>query len=431
LSNLKKHHFRFLKLLVDELRGLQEYGFEFRDKYFLIKIGVFVCDAPARAMILEIKQYSGYFSCHKCTIKGEHYSGFITFPNEQCEERTNEDFRSRKDTEHHKTMEKIALEDLSFDLVSQFPHDYMHVVCLGVVKSIMIGWIEQRKMQFKISAQKLRVLNARLLKIRGDTPREFARRPRSIFEFRRWKATEFRYFLLYIGPIMLKGILDEERFHHFVCLSSAIRLLLSNDSTRYKEADELLSSFRQKIPQLYNKSFLTYNMHSLSHLATDCMNHGNLHKFSAFKYENFFGGIKRKIKKKHQFGAQIYKRMVEKSVNGGLKEQNTLQIERIDGSNLSSVKTNGKYFSLKHPDNFYMLENNVFKIESLVKNDEEYFVCGQMITTEKAAFGNDIKYCTERLLMSGEIFQHTLTDIKKIVKIKLNSELYFVPIIHD
>jgi len=179
----------------------------------------------------------------------------MTFPNETHEIRTNEDFRTRRYVEHHKTLEKIALEDLSLDLVSQFPHDYMHVVCLGVVKTIIGGWVGKRRRPYSISTKKLRVLDSRLSNSREDTPKEFARRPRSILEYNRWKATEFRYFLLYIGPIMQKGILDEERFMHFVCLSDAIRLLLSNDSTRYKEADVMLSEFLQKVPDLYGSLF--------------------------------------------------------------------------------------------------------------------------------------------------------------------------------
>jgi len=122
--------------------------------------------------------------------------------------------------------------------------------------------------------------------------------------------------------------------------------------------------------------------------------------------------------------------MVEKSVNGGLKVENPVQVDRIDGGNLSSIGTTNKYFSLKHPDNFYFVENNVYKIKS-IKYDDEYFVCGQLLLTEKALFGNDVKYCKERLIINGPILEHKFSDVKKIVKVKLKNELFFISLIHD
>ena len=59
----------------------------------------------------------------------------------------------------------------------------------------------------------------------GKLPSEFARQPRSLAELDRWKATELRNFLLYTGPVVLKGIIDVNQYRHFLSFSVAIRLL--------------------------------------------------------------------------------------------------------------------------------------------------------------------------------------------------------------
>ena len=60
-------------------------------------------------------------------------------------------------------------------------------------------------------------------------PSEFARQPRQLSEMDRWKATEFRQFLLYTGPVALHGILHTDVYKHFLVLSVAVLLLLDDD----------------------------------------------------------------------------------------------------------------------------------------------------------------------------------------------------------
>lgn len=44
---------------------------------------------------------------------------------------------------------------------------------------------------------------------------EFNRKLRPFDEFTHWKATEFRTFLLYTGPVALKHILKTEMYENF------------------------------------------------------------------------------------------------------------------------------------------------------------------------------------------------------------------------
>jgi hypothetical protein len=72
-----------------------------------------------------------------------------------------------------------------------------------------------------------------LCRLRKSTPSDLARQPRTLDELKRWKATEFRQFLLITGPLVLKGVVDDEIYFHFLTLSTAMRVFLeSNNEVR-------------------------------------------------------------------------------------------------------------------------------------------------------------------------------------------------------
>ena len=60
-------------------------------------------------------------------------------------------------------------------------------------------------------------------------PSEFSRQPRSLKDLDRWKATEFRQFLLYTGPIVLQDIISDNVYEHFLALSMTLTILQQSD----------------------------------------------------------------------------------------------------------------------------------------------------------------------------------------------------------
>jgi len=88
-------------------------------------------------------------------------------------------------------------------------------------------------------------------------PKDVSRKPRSLLEIMQWKATEFRQFMLYTGPVALLGAIKCDIYRNFMLLSVSMKILLSPSlCTQYSDyAEELISIFVKNFATLYGKSF--------------------------------------------------------------------------------------------------------------------------------------------------------------------------------
>ncbi|XP_036340755.1 uncharacterized protein LOC118750128 [Rhagoletis pomonella] len=213
----------FLNEFVDELNGLITDGLQFQNKRFTIKIRCFVMDAPARAFVLGIKGHSGYYSCTRCCEKGEMYKNRVVFPN-ICLLRDDYSFRNRTQPEHHNQQHQMLIEKLPIDMVHQVGLDYMHIICLGVTRTLLKAWIQKKGVHFSLTSWQITDLSSKLINLKNCIPHEFMRKPRSLDDLKRWKATELRQFLLYYGPFLVHSVLSEERYLNFMKLSIATRI---------------------------------------------------------------------------------------------------------------------------------------------------------------------------------------------------------------
>lgn len=90
----------FLKNFVIELKEILKQKYRVNVVTCEFKVECFICDAPARAMILGIIQYNGTKGCGKCTVEGKGKP--VVFLESDCPLRTNASFRSKDDKLHHK-----------------------------------------------------------------------------------------------------------------------------------------------------------------------------------------------------------------------------------------------------------------------------------------------------------------------------------------
>ena len=291
----------YMQEFVAEMQSLEHDGFQpdGLDSPLYVKVSCFICDAPAKAFIKQIKGHSGYYGCGNCVQKGQ-WVGKMTFPLVDAPLRTDAQFDEMSDEEHH--VGSSPLKDLSLGMVTQFPLDFMHLVCLGVMKRLIWLWMKGPVANLtRIGTHSIETISSRLLTFSRFLPKEFPRKCRALNEMERWKATEFRQFLLYSGPVALKDVLSDDRYAHFLLLFVSIYCLSSPFyfTSHCQYAHELLCLFVQEFGKLYGKDMLVYNVHGLVHLAQDVKRFGPLESFSAFPFESFLGRIKKKFGSLH------------------------------------------------------------------------------------------------------------------------------------
>ena len=159
----------------------------------------------------------------------------------------------------------------------------------------------------------IELISKDLIALRESKPSEFQRRPCSLKEMERWKANEWRQFVLYRGPIVLKKHISQQIYENFLCLSIGVSILLSKtDTISVEYARQPLTLFVRNMKVIYGWAFVVYNVHSVIHLPDDVINHNcALDYMSAFPFENFLGILKESVKSPNNPVVQIANRTEE------------------------------------------------------------------------------------------------------------------------
>lgn len=336
----------FLNPFINELLNLLNSGITVsNNKTYKIKINQIICDAPAKAFLLNVKGHNSRFGCNTCCEEGSYLENRMAFTGVHSSLRTDTSFRIKSDDEYHKGVS--PLERLPIDIIQTVCLDYMHVVCLGVMKRLLKFWVLGSQ-QVRMLKTNLDICNSELIKLREYFPSEFSRLPRSLNDILFWKATEFRMFLLYTGPIILKGRIKKNVYQHFMKLHCAIKILVTpNICIEYNNvAQKLIIEFVNEYADYYGQHFMTYNVHSLIHLSYYVQIHGCLDNFSAFKFENYLGQLKKSIKHSRYPLQEAANRIIENmNIMYNVNNKTSSQISYI----LGKESENNLNFSISNP----------------------------------------------------------------------------------
>lgn len=339
----------FFSSFVAEYQNLFTDGININGHLIRIKIRCFICDTPARSFVkgsllmvqqfyidaifnqsfslftitlLGIVNFNHYFGCQKCLIRGTYFNEFkvMSYPKIDVPRRTDENFRSREQAEHHVT--RSVLEDLpEVDMVADIPtSDPLHLLDLGIMKRCLFRWkCGTRNYRNFFKDATLNHINQLLLQANKNRPSEIHRSIRTFEYLNDWKGSEFRTFLLYVGKVVLKDYLTDDEYKHFLVLSCSTILCSSNTyrshvfgtSTSKCLVEALLDNYIEGYIYLYGEHSISSNVHNLCHIVDDVRRFGELSSIDAYPFENTLGLIKQKLKTGNKPLEQISRRIYE------------------------------------------------------------------------------------------------------------------------
>lgn len=437
----------FLEDFVEEVSQLVNSGFSVNGADYSVKLKGFVCDAPAKAFIKGIKHHTGSFSCTKCEQEGEFINNRMCFPDIHSKVRTDNAFRTRINEEHHR--ENSILENIpEFDMITGFPLDYMHLICLGVMKKLVGIWCNGPP-PHKLSSHQLQELSVSLVSQSRNIPIEFCRKPRTLNEYKRWKATEFRQFLFYTGPVVLKAHLPRDNYLNFLSLHVALSILANSKSTvqQIDYAHSLLIYFVQTFIILYGKYLVSHNVHNLLHLTNDVKLFGNLDSFGAFQFENFMQIFLKYTRKPDNPISQIVKRFQEAMnanenvlkpkiiVHGPAKEHSEGPlIENCNPPQYSEYRCPTFCIQITHPNNCFGLnDGSIIVVRNIATKNKNLMVIGQKYKNSQDFYKQPCSSHIGIFEISnvGELECWPLEDVSvKYVKLSLPSSHVVIPLLH-
>jgi len=389
---------KFLRRFVSDIKLLVTAGFIDKEITIKVNLSALICDAPAKSFVLGVKSHTGFFSCTKCTIRGE-WDGCVYFPeiNENIPLRTDLEMANNEYIGEYQQGVCLLKEIDNFGLVSCVPLDYMHLVCLGMRKLISL-WLKH-VFSRRIAKTFCKQVSRLLKNVRSTVLSEFNRRPRSLEDYKQWKATEFRTFLLYLGPVVLKNILDIDMYNNFLTLHVTISILLNQafckDDCYLDYAENLLKHFVHSFVKLYGKTYASHNIHNLLHLVADVRKFGILENFSAFRFENYMSTIKKLLRKGDKPLQQLSRRFGEiENVNEKFEKARgselCLEKEHFDGPMHQNDNIKGQYKILRNSlymirctdkrNNCCVLKNGEYiEVENIIQRKDEIFVIGKRL----------------------------------------------------
>ncbi|XP_014298679.2 uncharacterized protein LOC106693851 [Microplitis demolitor] len=314
----------FLKSFVDEANDLSNKGLKWKlGEQTITSKFVPLCacvDSVARCKMLNMKQYNGRYGCTFCEHPTETVNKCCKFtmltkvPVKRTDKSIKDQMVLASENEYRQDVTGVwgpsQLMNLKyFDLVDGMSPDYLHSILLGTVKQhtelLLSSFGEE---YYAGSPNQLEAINRILLTFKHPT--SITRSPRDIIERNKWKASEWRSWLLFYSLLCLSQIIPHQYLDHLALLVEAVTILLEDKITieMLQTADGLLIRYVSYYQEYFGSEHMTYNVHLLLHMVNSVANLGPLWAHNTFCFENENHFILKMKKSPSHVGLQIARR---------------------------------------------------------------------------------------------------------------------------
>ena len=307
--------------IFEQLSSLKEFGIEIQNgNRVKVLIPMLMGDMPALSAMVQFVEPNAFYACMFCEMRGvyNHDGHCVTYLiDENSNLRSSDDFQERAKLaatmqpriDRERTLGHKGISAFTDVLDVPLPHavviDAMHTVFLCHSKKLLLHLASQlNKTDLSKISKKLRSINF---------IHDILRRPRSLSNLHKWKASEVRVFTLYIGLPTIGEFLPQEECGDFALYVVILRLLHDHWDNEKRLSDAISALLNLYIKRLSTKveaqecppNLLTITTHTQTHLPLQCKKFGRLDWLTNFVFESFLGYLKGFVKGSTGAGEQI------------------------------------------------------------------------------------------------------------------------------
>lgn len=263
-----------------------------------------------------LTQFNGKDGCGLCLHPGkrvEKGNGYVRVYPLINNSFFGQGLRNHSDTLSHVDKNKYGVKEKSilyeipeFDVIKNIDVDWMHCVGLGVCRKFGNLWFDSINCKEKFYfGHLLKEVDKMLISYKPSL--EISRTARSISDRVHWKAHEWVIWLLFYSIPTLESLFSRKYVEHWSLLFESVAILLKNSILKSEilYAKKCLLQFIEETKTSYGEKFVSFNVHSLGHLAESVINWGPLFIHNAFIYEDYNQALQSYVKSSNGVSLQI------------------------------------------------------------------------------------------------------------------------------
>lgn len=296
--------------------------FNFKNTLYKLQLEFIVADKPARSMMLNMQSSNATYGCPSClaicvtqNINDVGRRVYVPYERGQIfEPRTNEGFAAIAYSAQSFGRPEYGIKGscflqnfVGFKLVEANIFDYMHLVNLGIFKSMInvLFFMPSSPISFR---NKVNEFDQEISKMKF--PSSIVKSAPLLKSHKLWQAKDYRNFFYFCFPILFQN-------HRSPLISSLFSLrkgliLLSSDKITSEIASDsfdLFENFVLSVREILGVHYLTPNFHDLYHLPEMAKRSGPIHSFSGFNFEHINGLFARLCHGNKRFDLQIARKL--------------------------------------------------------------------------------------------------------------------------